>query len=120
MSNLRNTHDEDAKWLDSTLVVFLDIVYDRIKQHPNGQPVFKSSSWNEMSQELKDKTGCVYTGAQLSGKYNRCKDLHRRFLEVLNHTGVTFNAETNKAEADDAVWESFFKVWIVVSSRNEF
>nr|GLL37869.1 uncharacterized protein LOC109149905 [Ipomoea trifida] len=109
MSNLRNTHDEDAKWLDSTLVVFLDIVYDRIKQHPNGQPVFKSSSWNEMSQELKDKTGCVYTGTQLSGKYNRCKDLHRRFLEVLNHTGVTFNAETNKAEADDAVWESFFK-----------
>nr|GLL27357.1 uncharacterized protein LOC109153895 [Ipomoea trifida]GMD42705.1 uncharacterized protein LOC109153895 [Ipomoea batatas]GME05756.1 uncharacterized protein LOC109153895 [Ipomoea batatas] len=120
MSNLRNTHDEDAKWLDSTLVVFLDIVYDRIKQHPNGQPVFKSSSWNEMSQELKDKTGCVYTGTQLSGKYNRCKDLHRRFLEVLNHTGVTFNAETNKAEADDAVWESFFKVWILVSSRNEF
>ncbi|XP_031106545.1 uncharacterized protein LOC116011162 [Ipomoea triloba] len=62
-----------------------------------------------MSQELKDKTGCVYTGIQLCGKYNICKDLHRRFLEVLNHTRLTFNAETNKAEVDDAVWESFFK-----------
>nr|GMC69114.1 L10-interacting MYB domain-containing protein-like [Ipomoea batatas] len=70
-----------------------------------------------MSQELKDKTGCVYTGIQLCGKYNICKDLHRRFLEVLNHTGLTFNAETNKAEVDDAVWESFFKVWLLVSSR---
>ncbi|XP_019189693.1 PREDICTED: uncharacterized protein LOC109184104 [Ipomoea nil] len=62
-----------------------------------------------MSQELKEKTGCAYTGGQLCGKYNRCKDLHKRFLEVLNHTGVTFNAETNKAIADDEVWESFFK-----------
>ncbi|KAF5206475.1 hypothetical protein FRX31_003938 [Thalictrum thalictroides] len=58
---------------------------------------------------------CIYLlerdtgGEKLKGKYNRLRIRHRLFLDLLEHTGVTFDTASNVVFAAEEVWQMFYK-----------
>ncbi|KAL2541795.1 Myb DNA-bind 3 domain-containing protein [Abeliophyllum distichum] len=47
---------------------------------------------------------------RLKGKWNRLRKVHRMFSELLGHTGVTWDPNTNKVNAAEEVWQHFYMV----------
>lgn len=72
----------------------------------NGTTNFKPSIWEEISEKLYEKCEINFGGEKCRQKKNRIHRLYRNFKELINHTGVTWNPNTNKIEADETVWNS--------------
>ncbi|XP_050234847.1 uncharacterized protein LOC126683061 [Mercurialis annua] len=104
----KHTASEDAKdWHEKNENIFLEILCEKVKKDPNGTPVFKSSDWQEIDDELFLVTGERYEMERLKGKYNRLRIKHRHFSELLDHTGVTYDSSSNVVFAAEDVWQMF-------------
>ena len=47
---------------------------------------------------------------KLKGKWNRLRSEHRLFSDLLAHTGVTWDPNTNQVNAPEEVWQHFYMV----------
>ena len=107
----KNGDGEDAKeWSDYNENVFLKILNERVKKDPNGSPSFKPSDWQEMNEELFLVIGEKYGPNKLKGKFNRLRQKHRQFCDLLEHTGVTYDSNSNTVFAPEDVWQIFYQV----------
>ncbi|KAJ8759894.1 hypothetical protein K2173_009995 [Erythroxylum novogranatense] len=101
---------DDAKdWPEKNEYAFLLILYERVKNDPKHAPSFKPSDWEAMDKELTKVIMESYGIEKLKGKYNRLRTKHRQFSELLNHTGVTYESESNTVHAPEEVWQMFFQ-----------
>ncbi|KAL2512672.1 Myb DNA-bind 3 domain-containing protein [Abeliophyllum distichum] len=51
-----------------------------------------------------------YGVERLKEKWNRLHKVHRMFSELLGHTGVTWDPNTNKVNAAEEVWQHFYMI----------
>ncbi|KAL8093181.1 hypothetical protein AgCh_035170 [Apium graveolens] len=62
-----------------------------------------------MDDKMFVKTGIKYGPEKLKGKYHRMRSVHTKFGELINNTGVTWSSTTSMVNADESVWDVFFK-----------
>ncbi|KAJ9134996.1 hypothetical protein P3X46_032222 [Hevea brasiliensis] len=72
-------------------------------------PVFKQSDWQEMDDELYLVTEEKYGIDKPKGKYNHLCVKHWQFSELLEHTGVTYDSNSNIVFTVEDVWQMFYK-----------
>ncbi|XP_074322880.1 uncharacterized protein LOC141659852 [Apium graveolens] len=101
------THGEPVEWTKETEKNFLEILAERVKRDPNRAPIFKTIDWQEMDDKVQ--TGIKYGPDKLKGKYHRMRSVHTKFGELINNTGVTWITTTGMVNADESVWDAFFK-----------
>ncbi|KAL2550302.1 uncharacterized protein Fot_11832 [Forsythia ovata] len=51
-----------------------------------------------------------YGVERLKGKWNFLRKVHRMFSELLGHTGVTWDPNTNKVNDAEEVWQYFYTI----------
>ncbi|XP_023735060.1 uncharacterized protein LOC111882929 [Lactuca sativa] len=62
-----------------------------------------------MDEQIFMKFAIRYGPEKLKGKYHRMRSVHTKFSELINHTGVTWDAASGKVFANDTVWDDYFK-----------
>ena len=88
----------------------MQIVYEKVKQDLNGAPTFKPSDWHNMDEDLFLPIGKRYRAERLKGKYQHLRIKHRLFLDLLDHTSVTYDSNLNNVNCGEDVWQLFYKV----------
>ncbi|KAL5699869.1 hypothetical protein ACHQM5_030706 [Ranunculus cassubicifolius] len=109
MGKKSETNEDVKDWPEKNEASFLKILYERVKLDINGAPTFKTSDWKAIDEELFLEIGVRYGEDKLKGKYNRLRIKERQFAELLERTGVTYEVSTNIVNANQDVWQSFFK-----------
>nr|KAJ0189322.1 hypothetical protein LSAT_V11C800406580 [Lactuca sativa] len=62
-----------------------------------------------MDEHIFMKFALRYGPEKVKAKYHCLKYVHLKFSELINHTGVTWDAVSGKVFANDTVWDEFFK-----------
>ncbi len=103
--------DDKKEWPEKNEFSFLQLLYERVVNHPEKAPIFKPSDWEAMNKDMFAATGVSYGGDKLKAKYHRLRIKTRQFTQLLEHTGVTWDADSNIVHASEETWQHFFKVF---------
>ncbi|KAG6503472.1 hypothetical protein ZIOFF_035787 [Zingiber officinale] len=109
---------EKYEWSKVNVVMFVEIIYDKVKQNKLQTSTFSNVVWEEINKELYQATKTNYGVDRLKGKWNRLRIRQRLFAALLAHTGVTMNPDTGKVNAPEEVWAEFYM--IMSSSDDEY
>ncbi|XP_030939854.1 uncharacterized protein At2g29880-like [Quercus lobata] len=75
---------------------------------PQGQ--FKTGTWTVVVNEFNKRASKSYTKAQLTQKYQRLKQRHRTFFQLIARTGMGWDPISNMVTATDDAWAAAFVV----------
>ncbi|XP_031394615.1 uncharacterized protein LOC116206026 [Punica granatum] len=96
------------EWSDEMDVGFLNVLLEMKRR--THTTTWKSSTWKEITQEMinlfPEKHLCLQ---KVKEKYQRMKTNFTRFAEILKHTGVGWDADTNTITADSDFWDMIIK-----------
>ncbi|KAF3970984.1 hypothetical protein CMV_005368 [Castanea mollissima] len=65
---------------------------------------FKRNIWENIRNELNKCANQVYSKLQVRTKFNRLRSRHHIFSQLLQHTGMGWDAVTGTVTASDEVW----------------
>ncbi|GAB2296970.1 hypothetical protein Dimus_038450 [Dionaea muscipula] len=89
---------------------FIGILYEKVKIGKLQCSTFTKDEWAKINEELKVATTWDYGIERLKGKWNRLRMAHRLFTSLIEHTGVTWDPNTNVVNAAEEVWNHFYTV----------
>ncbi|XP_074579187.1 L10-interacting MYB domain-containing protein-like [Curcuma longa] len=99
---------EKYEWSKANVVMFVDIIYEKVKQNKLQTSTFTNTVWDEINKELYQATKKNYGVERLKGKWNCLRTRQRLFAALLAHTGVTMDPDTGKVNAPKEVWAEFY------------
>lgn len=97
------------EWTEDCVKFFLELLSEKVKKDPNSAPTLKLSDWNEIDEKIFLRFALKYGSDKLKAKYHRLRAIHTKFSELINKTGVTWDAETGLVFATDEVWSVYIK-----------
>ncbi|KAL2532861.1 Myb DNA-bind 3 domain-containing protein [Abeliophyllum distichum] len=97
-------------WSDENEHSFIEILYEKVKSNALQCSTFTKDEWGKINATMIATTKMDYGIERLKGKWNRLRKVHRMFSELLGHTGVTWDPNTNKVNAAEEVWQHFYTV----------
>ncbi|KAG6525968.1 hypothetical protein ZIOFF_015941 [Zingiber officinale] len=95
---------EKYDWSKTNVVMFVNIIYEKVKHNKLQTSTFTNTVWEEINKELYQVTNKNYSVERLKGKWNRLRTRQRLFAALLAHTGVTMDPDTDKVNAPEEVW----------------
>ncbi|GAB2211288.1 hypothetical protein Drorol1_Dr00016581, partial [Drosera rotundifolia] len=95
-------------WPRENKTAFIGILYDRLKKGKLQCSTFTKDEWEKINEELKAATTWDYGIERLKGKWNRLRIAHRLFTALIEHTGVTWDPNTNEVHAAEDVCNHFY------------
>ncbi|GAB2244656.1 hypothetical protein Droror1_Dr00000149, partial [Drosera rotundifolia] len=105
-------HSERTKdtmtWPRENEIAFIGMIYERLKKAKLQCSTFTKDEWGKINEELKAATSWDYGIERLKGKWNRQCIAHRLFTSLIEHTGVTWDPNTNEVHAAEEVWNHFY------------
>ncbi|KAL2519058.1 Myb DNA-bind 3 domain-containing protein [Abeliophyllum distichum] len=110
MGGHRGKIKEPMSWSDENEHTFIEILYEKVKSNALQCSTFTKDEWGRINATMKTKTKMDYSVDRLKGKWNRLRKVHRMFSELLGHTGVTWDPNTNKVNAAEEVWQHFYTI----------
>lgn len=99
---------EKYEWSKANVTIFIEIIYEKVKQNKLQTSTFRNSVWEEINKEVHLATNINYRVDRLKGKWNRLRTRYRLFAALLAHTGVTMDPNTGKVNAPEEVWAEFY------------
>jgi hypothetical protein len=103
---------EPMSWSCENERVFIGILYEYVKAGKLQCSTFTKDQWGKINQEMIEATKSNYGIERLNGKWNRLRIIHRLFSQLLGHTGVTWDPNTNKVNTAEEVWQHFYTVCV--------
>ncbi|GAB2232800.1 hypothetical protein Drorol1_Dr00011859 [Drosera rotundifolia] len=97
-------------WPREVETTFIGILYERLKKGKLQCSTFTKDEWGKINEELKAVTKWDYGIERLKGKWHRLRIAHRSFTSLIEHTGVTWDPNTNEVHAAEEVWNHFYTV----------
>lgn len=101
---------EPMSWSYESERVFIGILYEYVKTGTLQCSTFTKDQWGKINQEMIEATKSDYAMERLKGKWNRLRIVHRLFSQLLGHTCVTWDPNTNKVNAVEEVWQHFYTI----------
>ncbi|GAB2216790.1 hypothetical protein Drorol1_Dr00024569 [Drosera rotundifolia] len=95
-------------WPRENETALISILYERLKKGKLQCSTFTKDEWGKINEKLKTATSWDYGIERLKGKWNRLRIAHRLFSSLIEHTGVTWDPNTNEVHAAEEVWNHFF------------
>ncbi|OWM70827.1 hypothetical protein CDL15_Pgr014500 [Punica granatum] len=100
--------DGIVEWTDELESAFVDIMVDKFQRTHTSS--WKMKDWEQISKELEEKFPGVILGAdKVKTKAQRMKTQYTQFTELIQHTGVGWDAPTNTVKANLDIWDKFIK-----------
>ncbi|XP_052188897.1 uncharacterized protein At2g29880-like [Diospyros lotus] len=110
MGGHRGKTKEPMSWSDENEHAFIGILYENVKSGMLQCSTFTKDDWGKINQAMITLTKTDYGIDRLKGKWNRLRKVHRLFSELLGHTGVTWDPNTNTVNAPEEVWQHFYTI----------
>ncbi|XP_052204066.1 uncharacterized protein At2g29880-like [Diospyros lotus] len=110
MGGRRGKSKEPISWSDENKHAFIGIPYENVKLGILQCSTFMKDDWGKINQSMITLTKMDYDKDRLKGKWNRLRKIHCLFSELLGHTGVTWDPNTNKVNAPEEVWQHFYMI----------
>ncbi|XP_030930540.1 uncharacterized protein At2g29880-like [Quercus lobata] len=101
---------EDKKWPEAVERHFIDILLEEDVKGNMPQGQFKSGTWTTVVNEFNKRASKSYTKAQLTQKYQRLKQRHHTFSQLIIRTGMGWDPISNTVTASDDAWAAAFAV----------
>ncbi|PKI45720.1 hypothetical protein CRG98_033853 [Punica granatum] len=97
-----------VEWTDEPECAFIDIMVDKFQRTHTS--AWKGKDWEWMNTELEEKFPGVTLGTdKLKTKSRRLKIQYYQFTELIQHTGVGWDEQTNIVKASPEIWDKFIK-----------
>ncbi|KAL2497037.1 Myb DNA-bind 3 domain-containing protein [Abeliophyllum distichum] len=90
--------------------LFIEILYEKVKSNALQCSTFTTNEWDKINATMFATTTMDYGVERLKGKWNRLRKVHCMFSELLGHTGVTWDPNTNKVNVVQEVWQHFYTI----------
>ncbi|XP_022844880.1 L10-interacting MYB domain-containing protein-like [Olea europaea var. sylvestris] len=110
MGGHRVRNKEPMSWSDENEHAFIEILYEKVKSNALQCSTFTRDEWGRINEIMITSTKMDYGIDSLKGKWNRLRKSHRMFSELLGHTSVTWDPNTNKVNAAEEVWQHFYTI----------
>ena len=101
---------DDKKWPPHVEHIFIEIMLEeQLKGNmPNG--VFKGSMWASITCDLNERTGKDFITKQVQQKHNRLRLKQRKWSQLLRHTGLGWDEQTQTVTCSEEVWQNVLAV----------
>ncbi|KAL2523734.1 Myb DNA-bind 3 domain-containing protein [Abeliophyllum distichum] len=110
MDGHRDKTKEPMSWSDENEHVFIGILYDNVKSGKLQCSTFTKDEWSKINLDMIVVTKSDNVVERLKGKWNHLRKVHRLFSELLGHTSVTWDLNTNQVNAAEEVWQHFYTI----------
>ncbi|GAB2285000.1 hypothetical protein Dimus_019455 [Dionaea muscipula] len=97
-------------WPRDKETAFIGILYEKVKIGKLQCSTFTKDEWAKINEELIAATSWDYGIERLKEKWNRLRMAHRLFTSLIEHTGVTWDPNTNVVNAAEEVWNHFYTI----------
>ena len=114
MGGYRGKTKELMSWSDQNKHAFIGILYENVKSGKLQCSTFTKDDWGKINQAMITLTKMDYGIDRLKGKWNRLRKVHRLFSELLGHTDVIWDPNTNTVNAPEEVWQHLYAVYIFI------
>ena len=113
MANESQEMDE-KKWSPHVEHTFIEIMLEEQLKGimPNG--VFKGSTWASITRDLNERTGKYFITKQVQQKHNRLRLKQRKWSQLLRHTGLGWDEQTQTVTCFDEVWQNMLAVCLLL------
>ena len=101
---------EDKKWSKAVEKHFIDILLEEDAKGNMPQGQFKPGTWTAVMNEFNKRVAKNYSKTQLTQKYERMKQRHRRFSQLIARTGMGWDPISNTMTASEEAWAAAFAV----------
>ncbi|OWM70494.1 hypothetical protein CDL15_Pgr011970 [Punica granatum] len=95
-------------WSDEMEFAFINIMLEKLRRAHS--TTWKKTTWKEITAEMvnlfPEQQLCLQ---KVKDKHQRMKTNFTRFSEIVRHTGVGWDADTNTITVDQDVWDMFAK-----------
>ncbi|XP_042519204.1 uncharacterized protein LOC122092985 [Macadamia integrifolia] len=106
MSTSAQAVSENAKWSQANIDTLVVLMVEEVKKCNRTTSTFNKSSWKNIANNFKEKTGVTYIIAQLKNKVNKLRQDYSQFKKLL---GWDTTSRTCTVD-DEFIWESHIKV----------
>ncbi|KAL2505423.1 Myb DNA-bind 3 domain-containing protein [Abeliophyllum distichum] len=110
MGGHRGKTKELMSWFDENEHSFIGILYDNVKSGKLQCSTFTKDEWGKINTDMIVVTKSDYGVERSKGKWNRLRKVHRLFSELLGHTGVIWDPNTNQVNAAEKVCQHFYTI----------
>ena len=102
--------DEDKKWPNAVKKHFIDILLEEDAKGNMPQGQFKLGTWTAVMNEFNKRANKNYSKTRLTQKYQRMKQRHRTFSQLIACTGMGWDPISNTVTASEEAWVATFAV----------
>ena len=110
MSNDVNDVVDAKLWPPNVEKLFIELMLEELMKGNMHEGNFHKRIWEKILQELNKQSNRNYRLLQLKTKFARLRQRHRIFSQLLQHTGLGWDAETNTVSGSDEVWRNVIAV----------
>lgn len=104
MANELNDDEEMKLWPPLIEKLFIELMVDEQGKGNMQNGVFYKRTWTKIHSELNVRAKRNFRFKQVKAKFNRLRQRHRIFSQLLQHSGLSWDAETNTVTASNEVW----------------
>nr|POE70558.1 l10-interacting myb domain-containing protein [Quercus suber] len=101
------SQDQKEKlWPSHVEHVFIEIMLEEQLKGNMAKGVFKGSMWTSITTELNQRTGKDFIPIQVQQKHNRLRTKQRKWSQMLRHTGLGWDEQTQTVTCSEEVWQN--------------
>ena len=101
---------DDKKWPPHVEHIFIEIMLEEQLKGNMTSGVFKGSTWTSITAELNRRTNQGFVFKQVQQKPNRLWLKQRKWSQLLRHTGLGWDEQTQTVTCSDEVWQNVIVV----------
>ena len=95
---------DEKKWPSHVEHIFIEIMLEEQLKGNMPNSVFKGSTWASITIELNQKIGKDFITKQVQQKHNRLRLKQRKWSQLLRHTGLGWDEQTQTVTFSNEVW----------------
>jgi hypothetical protein len=100
MTTELNDADNAKLWPPNVEKLFIQLMVEEMVKGNMQKGVFHKRIWDKILEELNRQTKRNYKFPQVKTKFDRLRQRH----QLLQHTGLGWDAKTNTVSGNDEVW----------------
>ncbi|KAL2491963.1 Myb DNA-bind 3 domain-containing protein [Abeliophyllum distichum] len=108
MGDHKGKNNLPMSWSDENEHTLIEIPYEKVKSNALQCSTFTRDEWGRINVAMFAATKMDYSVEMIKEKWNCLRKVHRMFSELLGHTSVTWDPNTNKVNATEDVWQHFY------------
>ena len=105
---------DEKKWPPHVEHIFIEIMLEEQLKGNMPSNVFKGPTWASITVELNQRTGKDFNFKQVQQKHNRLRLKQRKWSQLLRHTGLGWDEQTQTVTCSDEVWQNVIVVCLLL------